>query len=125
MFIRYLYEEEEICSCLFIPLSLSRTSCLYRGHPKASKILNSFRKESAERSAKPAELTVSFTAADSVAPGYAPLPPRAGLHTPLLSRHSQVVYLFHSPPRILSPMDMRHFPLEPVYVLPSSPATPR
>jgi hypothetical protein len=64
--------------------------------------VNTFRKESAEWSAKPAKLTVSFTAADSFAAGYAPFPPRAGLHTPLLSRHSQVVYLFHSPPRILS-----------------------
>ncbi len=87
--------------------------------------VNTCRKKSAEWSAKPAELTVPFTAADSFAAGYAPLPPRAGLHTPLLSRHSQVVYLFHSPPRILSPLDMRHFPLEPDYILPSSPATPR
>ncbi len=79
-------QKYEICSIRFLGSPFETVS--------SSSDVNACRKESAERSAKPAELTVSFTAADSVTAGYAPLPPRARLHTPLLSRHSQVWYPF-------------------------------
>ncbi len=50
-----------------------------------------------------------------------PLPGKKALSGPRSLQSSP----FHSPPRILSPLDLRHFPLESSYILPSCPSSPK